>query len=123
MTPTDIFDGPWIDALHQALEYAGGTHEMSDVADAITAGTMQFWPGVRSAIVTEVGKYPRCTVLHFFLAAGNTAELESMVPHVLAWGRTQGCTKATLAGRKGWERSFLSRTGWKTTLYHMETNL
>lgn len=96
---------------------------MGDVVAAIDAGAMQFWPGTNSAIVTEIGVYPRCKVLHFFLAGGNAAELEAMTPFVLAWGRTQGCTKATLAGRKGWERSFLTRTGWKATLRHMETDL
>ena len=121
--PTDLRSGPWLPSLEQALTYAGGTHTMDDVVEAIEAGSMLFWPGTNSAIVTEIGVYPRCKVLHFFLAGGDLAELEAMVPSILAYGRSQGCTKATLAGRPGWGRSFLSRTGWKVTLQHMETAL
>jgi len=43
------------------------------------------------------------------------AELEAMVPGVVEWGREQGCTLARMAGRRGWERSFLTDTGWAKT--------
>ena len=31
-----------------ALEYAGGTHTLTDVIEQVWAGHMQFWPGERS---------------------------------------------------------------------------
>lgn len=104
--------GPLLDA---ALAYAGGSHTRQDVLDAIDAGTAQFWPGPHSCIVTEIDEQPRHRVLHFFLAAGTSPELEAMESGILAWGQEQGCTVARFVGRKGWTRSFLARTGWADT--------
>lgn len=98
--------------IESALVYAGGSHTFEDVADAVERGEAQFWPGPHSCIVTEIDRQPRHRVLHFFLAAGTTPELEAMTPGILAWGKEQGCTVARFVGRKGWERSFLARTGW-----------
>lgn len=109
--------------IEDALAYAGGTHTFEDIRDAVTAGTLQFWPGVTSAIVTEVIDTPRKRSLHFFLAGGNLAELEAMTPGILDWGREQGCTVAGLTGRRGWERTFLARTGWVPTLVLFEKPL
>lgn len=111
---------PYIEA---ALEYAGHSHTFDDVCELVASGKAQFWPGPHSAIVTEIVAEPRHTVLHFFLAGGNMAELEAMTPLVLQWGRDRGCTKASLIGRKGWERTFLTRTGWRSGLVVLEKHL
>jgi hypothetical protein len=105
--------------IEAALSYAGGTHTFSDVAAMVDEGRLTFWPGPASCIVTEIIEYPRQRTLHFFLAGGNIAELEAMLPAIYEWGRTQGCTSASLTGRKGWERSFLSREGWTSNLVVM----
>ena len=99
-----------------ALVYSGGTHTFEDIVAGVDAGTLQFWPGAASAVVTEIIVAPQQKILHFFLAGGSLAELERMLPEIRAWGREQGCTRATLTGRKGWERTFLAREGWKPTL-------
>lgn len=113
MTPEKLVElqrfRPHIEA---ALAYSDATHGWEDVAEMVAAGNAVFWPGPDSVIITETILDPRQKSLHFFLAAGRMSELEIMTPHILAWGKAQGCTKATLAGRKGWQRSFLSRTGW-----------
>lgn len=98
--------------LQKALDLAGGTHTIEDVRQAIDAGLVRFWPGINSAIITEVIQYPQKRALNFWLAGGNIAELEAMYPEVEAWGRTHGCTVASTSGRPGWERSFLKREGW-----------
>ena len=103
------------DLLAPALALAGGTHTKEDVADAIAEGTMQFWPGQTSAIVTQIEVSPRRKTVHFFLAAGNLTELEAMVPSILEWAQIcHGCDGATLSGRPGWQRSFLAAQGWTT---------
>lgn len=110
--------------LEAALSYAGDTHTFEDVAALISQGRLQFWPGVTSAIVTEIIEYPRTRTLHFFLAGGNLPELQAMYPLVIEWGRGQGCTTATLTGRKGWTRSFLSTAeGWNESLVVMTKDL
>jgi len=101
---------PYIEA---ALEYSGGTHTVDDVAREIIAGKLQLWPGRQSAIVTEIEVYPRMKVIHFFLAGGDLAELQEMTPKIEAWGKAHGCSRASLAGRRGWERSFLTREGYR----------
>ena len=102
--------------IEAALVYADATHAYDDVARMIAAGELQLWPGPASCIVTEVIRFPRKTVLNFFLAGGTLRELEAMAPLVCAWGKTQGCDAATFTGRKGWARTFLTRQGWTAPL-------
>ena len=56
--------------LAAALAFAGGTHTVEDVEDAITRGEVTLWDGPNSVIVTEIDYQPRQTVLNVFLAAG-----------------------------------------------------
>ena len=109
--------------IEAALYYAGGTHSYDDVVAQIHEGRLQFWPGPHSAVVTEIQEYPQRRTLHFFLAGGNLAELEVMLPGIMEWGRTQGCTAASMTGRRGWERTFLKREGWTANLVVMTKEL
>lgn len=105
--------------IEAALSYANGTHSFADVEAGLTTGKYLLWPGVNSAVVTQIVEHPRQRTLHFFLAGGNLAELEVMLPTIIEWGRTQGCTAASLTGRRGWERTFLKREGWNADLVVM----
>lgn len=109
--------------IEDALEYAGRSHTFDDVVAAVASGAAQFWPGPSSVIITEIIREPQKTRLHFWLAGGTLPELEQMTPVILDWGRAHGCDAATLTGRKGWERTFLSRTGWTSTLVVLEKDL
>ena len=99
--------------IEDALQYSEQTHTFEDVQDAVRAGSMQFWPGYSSAVVTEIHVYPKAKCLHIFLAGGNLEEIEIMAPSILKWGYVMGCEAASIAGRRGWERSFLTKTGWQ----------
>jgi hypothetical protein len=110
--------------MEKALDYSGGTHTFEDVCQMVSEGRLQYWPGPNSVVVTEIIEYPRKRTLHFFLAAGNIAELEVMYPEIEKWGRLQGCDSASMSGRHGWERSFLSRKeGWSSKLVVMMKEL
>ena len=100
---------PWIEA---ALVYSGGTHTFDDVADMIKTGRLQLWPAPKGCLVTEILVYPRKTVLNVFLGGGDLDQLADMHGDVIAWAKAQGCTAATIQGRKGWERAFRSY-GWQ----------
>jgi hypothetical protein len=100
---------PWISS---ALQYCGDTHEPEDVLLMVAQGEAQFWPGQRSAVVTTVLHHPRRKELFFWLAGGDLDELQDMYRDIETWGREQGCTLATLAGRRGWERTFLRDEGY-----------
>lgn len=103
--------------IESALAYAGGTHTVADVERLVDEGKCQFWPGHGACVVTEIDTYPQRKVLHFFLAAGNSPALEAMQDGIIAWGREQGCTLARFVGRRGWERTFMARTGWANTKF------
>ncbi|MDE2022306.1 MAG: hypothetical protein KGI71_05355 [Patescibacteria group bacterium] len=103
---------PYRAHLEAALAYAEYSHTFEDIVALVASGTAQAWPGPASIIVTEIVDHPRRRLLHFFLAAGSLTELEAMTPLILAWGKSQGCAAATLIGRKGWARSFLTDDAW-----------
>lgn len=110
--------------ISDALEYADGTHTLDDVRALLDEGSLQLWPGAASAVVTQLIQTPRQKLLHFFLVGGNMDELKRLYPIILDWGRANGCTRATLSGRKGWERTFLTREeGWTTPLVCMQKEL
>ena len=92
---------PWIEA---ALQYSGGTHTAKDVVQGIIEGRMQLWPGENACAVTEIVVYPMKKVLHVFLAGGNMETIVDMQKSAEEWGKAQGCTAMTIAGRKGWSR-------------------
>lgn len=96
-----------------ALEYSGGTHKVEDIVEGIRAGRFQFWPGRDSAVVTEIIVYPQLKDLHYFLAGGDLDELRLMRPLIEQWGKSIGCSRVSLAGRKGWERTFLKDEGYE----------
>jgi hypothetical protein len=96
-----------------ALEYSSGTHTFDDIAAGVMNNRFHLWPNANSAVVTEIIVYPQAKALHFFLAGGNLDELKQMRPVIESWGKSVGCTRVTLAGRKGWERTFLKDEGYE----------
>lgn len=107
-----------------ALRHAGGSHDVHDVLAMVEAGRLQLWEGAQSLIVTEIVDYPRLRELQFFLAAGNMDEIKTLYPIVLQWGREQQCHRAVFVGRRGWERSFLTReAGWHSPMAVFEKEL
>ncbi|MDQ6830254.1 MAG: hypothetical protein M3081_15465 [Gemmatimonadota bacterium] len=110
--------------LERALKYAGDTHTVADLEEAIALGTMQSWPGPHSLVITQVVTYPQLKELRVCLAAGRMKEIEQITPIMLAWGRQRGCTRAVFAGRRGWLRAFPAKSGWtESTLIIMERSL
>lgn len=99
----------YIDA---ALEYTKGTHSISDIWNGIVNGSFQFWPGERSAVVTEIQIFPQRKIMHIFLAGGDLDELLEMENSVRAYAETIGCNSMSISGRRGWVRIFESQ-GWK----------
>ncbi len=109
--------------LARALKQAWG-YTLDDVRDAVESGKMQLWPGQRSAIVTQILERPQGRELFFFLAAGDMDEVRRLYDIVIAWGKSKGCKHTTFVGRKGWERSFLTKEeGWKTKLVVYEREI
>lgn len=99
----------WIEA---ALQHASGAHTIEDIEAAIEAGTAQFWPSERAAIVTQIWHEPKLKTLNFWLGGGDLKELLKMRPFIEAWAVTQGCRMAVGGGvRPEWGR-FLAKYGY-----------
>jgi hypothetical protein len=91
--------------IEDALEYAGGTHLIEDVEDAIERGEAWFWPGQNSALVTEFLEFPRLKACSYWLAGGDLAELLAMTPEIEHWAKQHGCGRIIECGRPGWVRA------------------
>lgn len=98
--------------IEDALEYTKGTHTLDDIWNGVVRGDFQFWPGEKSAVVTEIQIYPQAKVMHIFLAGGDLEELLQMEKSVRAYAQTIGCNSMSISGRRGWLRIF-ERDGWK----------
>jgi hypothetical protein len=109
--------------IEDALEYGGGTHTFDDIAAGVLSGKYQLFPNHNSAIVTQIVVYPQLKNLQFFLAGGNLDEIKRMRPVIEEWGKSMGCTRATLSGRKGWERTFLKDEGYEPRWYVLSKEL
>jgi hypothetical protein len=100
--------------IEGALEHNDVGQSIEDVKGAIERGDCEFWPGNDAAIVTEKfqGADGR-TYVNFFLAGGDLDELTDMTPRIEAWAKQQGASRVLVYGRRGWERSFLKRAGYR----------
>lgn len=97
--------------IEDALEYAKGTHTLADIWDGVVRGDLMFWPGDKSAIITEIQIYPQRKVMHIFLAGGELSELLEMEKSVEAFAHSIGCNSISISGRRGWVRIFKEQ-GW-----------
>ncbi len=111
-----------IAGLEKALLHSGGTHSLRDVADQITQGDAQLWAEESAVLVTQIVETPKMRILHFWLAAGEMDEVITLTEKVIKWGSKNGCERATLTGRKGWERA-LASTDWEPELVLMGRNI
>jgi hypothetical protein len=109
----------WIEA---ALEYGGGTHNFSDVVEGVLSAKMQLWVGETGCAVTEIIVYPRKKVLHVFLAGGEMSQIIDFQESAAEFGRMNGCTAMTLAGRRGWKK-VLNKHDWEESLCVMSKEL
>lgn len=101
--------------LEKALSLAGGTHTMRDLLAQLDRNEARLWVRDGAAIVTEIQQTPQMRVCHFWLAAGDLDSVVALSRDILEWAREIGCKRATLAGRRGWER-VLAGEGWSPEL-------
>jgi len=108
MTPARDLDR-WFrcrDYIRAALEYGGDTHKEGDVALGIQEGRYQFWPGEKSAVVTQIVRYPNFRSVRIWLAGGDLEELLATERLIAAWAKDIGAKRIEIGGgRPGWERA------------------
>jgi hypothetical protein len=110
------------DEIQSALEFSAGTHTIEDVWDGIQKNDFQLWTGIKSVIITEIVVYPRKKNLHFFLAGGDLDEIKIMRVFIEQWGKSIGCSMASICGRRGWEKA-LQADGYKRNTWYTSKDL
>lgn len=96
--------------LAEAVARYGPTHEKEHVWADIEAGRAQFWPGVNSAMVTEVKVYPTgFREIAGWLAAGDLKEIEVMMEFAEQAAKANGCHRVNLTCREGFKRPFAKK--------------
>ena len=108
--------------LQNALDHGGGTHSVEDVLALIMAGEAQIWIEDHAVLVSQIHDTPNHREIHFWLAGGTLDEVIRLSNKVMDWGREQGCTVATLTGRRGWEK-VLKTEGWTHRLVELSREL
>lgn len=92
--------------LEPAVERTGGAYDKACVWKAIESQKAQLWPGIKSAVVTEVISYPTgLKSLTQWLAGGDLDELIKIEKVLEKFARKQGCVRVEIIGRKGWKRA------------------
>jgi hypothetical protein len=90
--------------LEAALAHEGVGRSVEDVLEKIKTGHAQMWAGKAAFHITEIIIYPNRKTLHVWLSGGDMEELIEMAPKLMAWGKSMGCSFASIEGRTGWER-------------------
>lgn len=118
------YNGTSMNRIAEALKHTDGSHTLADIKAGVQSGAYQHWLGEHSVIITEIVATPQYKILRFFLAGGDLQEIEQMAQGIMFWGLRQGCVKAELIGRFGWQRTkAASRQGWKPVGVVMEVRL
>lgn len=87
-----------------AIEISLGLQSIEDVERLINEGVYQFWPGRRSALITEIVQFQQAKVLLVRIGGGDLGELIEMEKSLCQYASAMGCTKIMGEGRKGWQR-------------------
>lgn len=104
------------DYIVAALEYAGHSHTLQDVWQAVTNKQAAFFPLEKSAIVVEIVDYPQRATCRIWLAGGDMEELIEAEKDICIWARERGCDSMEIIGRKGWERQLKDYNAASTVL-------
>ena len=99
--------GEWARCRHwiqDALDKGLGFETIEDIEGFIASGRYQFWPGKRSAAITEILSFPRTKALIVRMGGGDMEELIEMEKTLCVFARANGCTIIMGEGREGWER-------------------
>ena len=101
--------------LYYTLEY---------IKESLLRAEMQLWTSlegtqIRSICITQIQIHPKYKFLEIVLHAGQLASVAHL-NQLEQWGRSQGCTKVRLTGRRGWKRAL---PDYKETLIKLEKEL
>ena len=94
----------WIES---ALPYTGGTHNIEDIEQAISDGSLIFIPGQNMAVVLQIVPHPNFKELIVFLGGGEKngktvrEYREQMDPFLIDFARAADCKRVAHFCREG----------------------
>jgi hypothetical protein len=103
------------DEIERTLEYTPDTHNFDVLVDMVIQGQLTFWDLPNGFFLTEIQLYPLARHFHVFMAGGDLQALIDLHDDMLSLAQALGCSRATIAGRAGWERVFKGQ-GWQKHL-------
>ena len=94
------------------------------IKESLLRAEMQLWTSldgtqIKSICITQIQIHPKYKFLRIVLQAGQLASVGHL-KQIEQWGKSQGCTKVKLTGRRGWKRVL---PGYKETLIKLEKEL
>lgn len=92
----------WRPMLADAMD--GSHHRIEEVERGVFQHRLQFWPGEKAAMVTEIVDYSGAKAIQVMWMAGDIEDAIAMAPGISAFGRLMGCTEVLIEGRPGWQR-------------------
>lgn len=118
MTPAQAEWARCRDWIASALPYTGGTHNIEDVEQAVSDGSLIFIPGKHMAVVLQIVPHPNFKELIVFLGGGGKGGktlreyTEQMDPFLMNFARAMDCKRISHFCRPGSERVGL-RIGYR----------
>jgi hypothetical protein len=107
----------WIEA---AAGFSPLADSLEQIEEKLGDGRLQFWPGARSAAVTEIAAFGGRRAMIVRYGGGELDELlQTIEPALCAVARAMGCTLILSEGRMGWKKAAQARGyqfAWLTML-------
>jgi hypothetical protein len=96
-----------MERLQAALDLAGNTHTMADVAAMLERGEARAFGDDSAVGVYETVRYPQFDALRVWLMAGEKNAVISSLPTYERMAREIGAARVECLARRGWERAFI----------------
>lgn len=94
------------------------------IKESLLSAEMQLWTSlegtqIKSICITQIKIHPKYKFLDIVLQAGQLASVGHFNT-IEQWGKSQGCTKVKITGRRGWKKAL---PDYKETLIKLEKEL
>ena len=124
---SDRLEGKWNEIepfVKRVLSKIDLYYTVEYIKESLLRAEMQLWTSfegtqIKSICITQIQIHPKYKFLDIVLQAGQLASVEHS-NQIEQWGKSQGCTKVKLTGRRGWKRVL---PDYKETLIKLEKEL
>lgn len=124
---SDKIEGSWDEIeplVKRVLNKIDLYYTIEYIKESLLRAEMQLWTSlegtqIKSICITQIQIHPKYKFLNIVMQAGQLASVEHL-HQIEQWGKSQGCTRVKLTGRRGWKRVL---PDYKETLIKLEKEL